>query len=242
MPTSRPTLLVFTLGAAGEQRRHPLLRPAHVDTERELRRGCLDRLLCAGRATGCKTVVASDRPIAGVEGFTDQGRGDFGSRLRMAMASIPTSPDSPLILVGTDIPDLGYRQIKATIKSLEVHANRVVVGPSPDGGLYLLAASRPLDDLLSEIPWQRPDTRRHLLAALRAHGFEVVELEPLQDLDEPSDLEAWLAAKPGTEIFASLRRRLRRLLAYARRLPRIEAPAPLLPLWVEAQAGRSPPA
>ncbi len=245
MSTLRPTLLVFTLGAAGEQRRHPLLSEKHASFEFELRQACLVRLLSAGQTTGCRTVVASARPMPGIDlidGVTDQGQGDFASRLRQAMASIQTSAARPLIVVGTDIPDLGQRQIQATIDSLGEHPERVVVGPSPDGGLYLLASSFPLDEVLADIPWQRPDTRRRLLAALRFRGFEIVELEPLQDLDEPRDLEIWLASRPDSKTFAVLRRRLGLLLAVSKRAPWAEAPAPLLPLWVEAQSGRAPPA
>lgn len=242
MSNSRPTLLVFTLGAMAEQRRRPLLTADHAALEVELRRVCLDRLLQAGREIGCRTVVASTEPIPGVRGVRFQGHGDFAARLRRVVAPIETSALNPLVLVGTDIPDLGAPQIRSAIDSLQGEQNRVVVGPSPDGGLYLLAASRPIEDVLGEVPWQRPDTRRRLLAAFRARGFEIVELEPLRDLDAPRDLEIWLSGKSTVGGLEDIRRRLRRALALDRQGLAYTPPPALLPFWVECQAGRAPPA
>ena len=86
---------------------------------------------------------------------------------------------------------------------------------APVPGIPEIETGDNLGAVLAEIPWQRSDTRRALLAALSSRGFDVIELEPLQDLDEPRDLEAWLASRPMSRYFLGIRRRLRQLLALA---------------------------
>jgi hypothetical protein len=54
-----PTLLVFTLGAAHEALRHPLLPWRHREEELRLRHACLEATLEAGRRAGCRLEVSS---------------------------------------------------------------------------------------------------------------------------------------------------------------------------------------
>jgi len=117
-----------------------------------------------------------------------------------------------------------------------------VVGPSLDGGFYLLASSAPLDDVLRSVRWCGGDARRSLLAALERTGRRVVLLAPLADLDTPADLERWVASGPVPAAELGDRRRsLRRLLSRRRRPLRIEREAvPPSPV-VLPRSGRAPP-
>jgi 2-phospho-L-lactate guanylyltransferase (CobY/MobA/RfbA family) len=225
-PTGRPraTLLVFTLDAASERARRRLLPGRLGSWELALYRESLDATLAAGRANGCELTVCAPRPLrlAGdVEQFAQRGRG-FGDRLRQAVASQAPSPEQPLVVVGSDTPELAPRHVAAALERLGEDPDRLVVGPSPDGGFYLLAAARPVDELLDEVRWQRPDTLASLLAAARARGIEVSLLEPLADLDRTADLEDWLAR--GTAATAAW---LRGLVASLRLLRRPVLPSTL---------------
>lgn len=196
-PARSPTLLVFTLGSACEARRRHLL-PAGLRTmEERLHRICLDTTLEAGRAVGCRLEVSGpcglDLP-ADVTLRKQTGR-DFGVRLARAVAETWALRSGPMVLVGSDVPDLGAKHVRQALDLIEDDADRVVIGPSPDGGFYLLASARPLDSALASVAWRSRATLDSLRRALRREGREVVLLEPLADLDRPADLERWLAER-----------------------------------------------
>ena len=243
VPAGRPraTLLVFTLDAASERARRRLLPARLGGWELALYRESLGAALEAGRATGCRLEVCSPGRLplpADVRHLAQEGRG-FGARLRRAVARQAPAPERPLVLVGSDVPGLAPRHVAAAQDRLAERPDRLVVGPSPDGGFYLLAAARPVDELLGEVAWLRRDTLASLLAAARRRGIEVALLEPLADLDRAADLRAWVE-RNAVPAFAWLRR----IVAELRRLCRPPAPASLgrpLPARVPVTPARGPP-
>lgn len=214
----RATLLVFTLDPAGERARRRLLPSRLGSWELALYRDCLDAALAAGRGSGCRLRVCAPRRLPlpdDVEQFTQHGRG-FGARLRHAVGRQRPTSQRPLVLVGSDTPGLEARQVSDALDRLRRHPDRLVIGPSPDGGFYLLAAARPIEELLGEVTWLRSDTLASLLAAAWARGIEVSLLPPLADLDRSADLARWLRRRaspfPWVQALVALLRRLRRPL------------------------------
>ncbi|MFQ5351093.1 MAG: DUF2064 domain-containing protein, partial [Thermoanaerobaculia bacterium] len=127
------------------------------------------------------------------------------------------STGRPLVVVGSDAPGIAPGHVAGALARLAERPDRLVVGPSPDGGFYLLAAARPVSELLAEVRWLRGDTLASLMAAARTHGIEVALLAPLEDLDRAADLQGWLArgvaqVSPWVRALADLLRRLRRPL------------------------------
>jgi len=267
-PAPRPTLLVFTLGAAGERARRPLLPGAHGRAELELRHGLLESALAAGREAGCRLRVAMPGDAASAAGLAadvghapQEGNG-FGERLERACraAREEGSAAAPLLVVGADVPGLAARHLDAALDALATDPEAVVLGPSPDGGFYLLATARPLPGLAGLTRWCRSDTLARLRRSLRRAGRRVVLLEPLVDLDRRRDLERWMAAvarrarrnNPTPALAArlhglwqgfwrSLLRRLARLLADLRRPPARRAPRHLRPAPIPVRSPRAPP-
>ncbi len=238
--TYTPTLLVFTLGAARESARRSLLPGGLKDLEIGVRRGCLEAALTAGRECGCRLEVCSPSPLAlPPDVFNVPQTGfDFGSRLEQAMLDAFERGTGPLLVVGTDVPGLVAGHLARALTLLRDDPDRVVLGPSPDGGFYLLASGRPIPGLATTARWCRRDTLRSLLVSLRALGRPVILLDPLEDLDRPADLERWLArADERWSILADL---LRRALAALRR-PLGNPFARPRPSFASHLAGRSPP-
>jgi hypothetical protein len=242
MRSGSPTLLVFTLGPGAESARRGLLPGKLRGVEAEVWSGCLSAALEAGRAAGCELEVCSPAPLdlpSDARHVPQVGDG-FGARLERALEKAMLRPFSgPLLVVGTDVPGLAARHLSHALSLLTEDPDRVVLGPSPDGGLYLLAASRPIAGLAGATRWCRRDTLRGLVRALRAAGRPVVLLEPLADLDRRADLETWAAGRDGR--WQGLIRLLRRLLSGLRR-PAV----PLLvgrprPALVPVRSGRAPP-
>lgn len=235
------TLLVFTLDPARERARRRLLPGRLGSWEVALYRDCLDAALAAGRASGCRLSVCAPRrlPLADdVEQFAQQGAG-FGERLRRAVSRRRPAPGRPLVVVGSDAPGLEPRHVAGALERLARQPDQLVVGPSPDGGFYLLAAAFPVDELLAEVAWRRCGARASLLAAARARGIAVSLLEPLADLDRAADLDGWLARRraPGPSWLRALADLLRQL----RRPPRPLALGRTRPGSPVLVAARGPP-
>lgn len=213
----RATLLIFTLDAAAERARRRLLPDRLGSWEMAIYRDCLDAALVAGRANGCHLKVCAPRrlPLAeDVEQMPQEGRG-FGARLRHAVSRQRPAARRPLVILGSDTPGLEPRHVAEALDRLAGRPDALVVGPSPDGGFYLLATARPVDDLLAEVAWLGDGTLASLVAAARSRGLEVSLLEPLADLDRAADLDGWLKrrealASPWLRQLVALLRRLRR--------------------------------
>lgn len=242
-PSPRPTLLVFTLGEDQESRRRQLLPQAHHPLERRLHRVCLDAAIDAGRRLGLEIEVSSPLAVelpAGVRQERQRGR-SFGSRFRHALTGAFARGGAPVVLVGSDTPALGAEHLRHALAALEDDPDRVVLGPAPDGGFYLLAAARPLDEALGAVRWCCRHTLASLKRALRRQGREVVLLPSLADLDCRRDLERWLA-RAGRELARGLavwRRLVDRLLAILADLRR-PSPGRLEPGLVRVTAAVPP--
>ncbi len=115
-----------------------------------------------------------------------QGDGDLGARiervLRRALAASPRA-----IAMGADTPGLPTAALDRAHAALRTAD--AAIGPTDDGGFYLLALRTCPEGLLAGLPWSRVDTFAATLARLRARGLSTVVLDPWFDVDRPADLE-----------------------------------------------------
>ena len=238
-----PTLLVFTLGPEADCARRPVLPRRLREVERDVRAASTARALAAGRACGCDLEIASrDVPVSPDVRHVEQLGQGFGDRFASTLAaSWRRNPDGPVVVVGGDIPDLSRRHVERALTAVERDPEAVVIGPSPDGGFYLLATGRPLGAALDEVRWCRRSTCADLVAAARRVGRPVVLLEPLADLDRPRDL-ATLLDGDWIRHASHLARRLRAALREISRPRELPAMRPAVVRLRPSQPRRGPPA
>jgi rSAM/selenodomain-associated transferase 1 len=118
-----------------------------------------------------------------------QGPGDLGERIARFLA--PASPDAPVLVVGSDVPDLGARHVRSALEALKTHD--LAIGPCPDGGYWLIGAARPPGPrLFDNVRWSSAHARADTLA--NAHG-PVALLEELEDVDDAADYRRFMARR-----------------------------------------------
>jgi len=113
-----------------------------------------------------------------------QGRGDLGARM---MRALTEDGVGPVVLVGSDIPDLSRGLIEDAFRALERHD--VVFGPARDGGFWLVGVSgmRPVGNPFRRVRWSTAHALTDTLANIRP-GLRVVMLPMLNDVDRLEDL------------------------------------------------------
>ncbi len=113
-----------------------------------------------------------------------QAVGDLGVRLREAFREA----GGPAMAIGSDCPEVTPGRLLEAARRL--HPGRVVLGPSPDGGYYLIGLAQPEPAVFVDIPWSTSEVAEATCRAATGAGLEVERLEPLPDIDEASDLAA----------------------------------------------------
>ena len=123
-----------------------------------------------------------------------QGEGDLGERIeRIMIRGLEVS--GAVIAIGADSPAFTATHLRDALECLENHD--AVLGPSTDGGFYLLGIRRCPRGLFASLPWSTSETCQAVKARLREQAFSIAELEPLFDVDTPADistLAGYLAA------------------------------------------------
>jgi rSAM/selenodomain-associated transferase 1 len=119
-------------------------------------------------------------------GYQPQIAGDIGQRMRYAMQTAFCRGARRVVLVGTDIPGLTTPILEQAFTAL--HEKDLVLGPSTDGGYWLVGMTRPAN-IFGGIVWSRPDVLENTLTLARRKGMTPYLLDPLNDLDTPEDLE-----------------------------------------------------
>lgn len=118
----------------------------------------------------------------------DQVGSHFGARFSHALKAIFDQGFTSVISIGNDTPQLTQLDIQNAIA--QIRNQNAVIGPSKDGGIYLLGihASDFDADALNDLKWCSSSVRAQLLKYFRSKGKKVALLRSYQDLDTISDL------------------------------------------------------
>lgn len=118
----------------------------------------------------------------------DQGGGDLGARMFAPMQALRPGP---VVVVGSDIPEINRRHIADAFKTLG-HAD-MVLGPAEDGGYWLVGQRRRprLINPFGGVRWSSEHALDDTLAGALsdARRTRVALLEPLRDIDDKADYD-----------------------------------------------------
>jgi len=115
-----------------------------------------------------------------------QSTGDLGERMRSFFERRFVSGCSRVVLLGSDSPNVPLEYIRQAFD----HLNRqdVVLGPTEDGGYWLVGAAGKVPEIFNSIPWSTPQVWSATLAAIRTAELSHAELPTWYDVDEYKDL------------------------------------------------------
>ena len=114
----------------------------------------------------------------------------FGERFSNAIQAVFEKGFDSVITVGNDTPQLRKHHILRAAN--EINKNKYVVGPSIDGGFYLMGLSKKQFCEISflDLPWQTKSLEKTISLQFAATQTEVIKLDTLLDVDSTSDLKA----------------------------------------------------
>lgn len=124
-----------------------------------------------------------------------QSRGSLGTRLcHEVLRARSRRPGSPVLLIGTDLPDLHQQDLLLAIEALS--RSPLVLGPSRDGGYWLLGLAAEEQDphwAFHSIPWGTDAVCRLTVERAQHRGITPELLSWRNDIDTIGDLKGWLA-------------------------------------------------
>ncbi len=169
--------------------------PEEAD-RRDLYRGFLLDTLTACRSIANVTVHVAYAPDGGTDGFETldlnpsdllaQRGNDLGTRQCGVFEDLFDAGYSTVLVIGSDLPTLPVQYIEDALS--KVNDSLVVLGPSEDGGYYLMGLTaprghNPVPDLFTNIRWSTASALEDTIHAAERTGLTVSEVASWYDID-----------------------------------------------------------
>jgi rSAM/selenodomain-associated transferase 1 len=188
-----------------KSRLHDALTPAQATSL--YRCFLLDRLDALADVPGIAPVVAFTPVGAGATmtalapaGFRllAQEGDDLSTRLIRLVERLLGEGHGAVLAMDSDSPTLPMAYVAEAARALVTAEVDVVVGPSDDGGYYLIGVRAAQPALFAAMPWSTPAVLAETMARARALGLTVRRLPSWFDVDTPADLRRLRAELPAT--------------------------------------------
>jgi hypothetical protein len=116
-----------------------------------------------------------------------QTLGDLGSRMASFFGDCFHNGAERAVLIGSDSPTMPAAYIESAFRLLR--QTDIVLGPTDDGGYYLIGAARETAGIFEGIDWSTERVWEQTVVRLRELGMSYESLPPWYDVDELRDLE-----------------------------------------------------
>ena len=117
--------------------------------------------------------------------FLQQGA-DIGERMSKAFEDLFSKGYTKVVLIGSDVPELPAESIDQALKHLDFYD--CVIGPSADGGYYLIALKKRLPDLFRGINWSTSEVFNRSIDILKMNKTKYKVLDVKEDIDTKKEL------------------------------------------------------
>ena len=142
--------------------------------------------------------VAVYTPVGAESAYTDllpsgfcllPQRGDkFGDRLYFAVEDLFKCGFASVCLIDSDSPTVPAGNFAEAVELLSTHEDRVVLGPSDDGGYYLIGVKKPHRRLFEQIDWSTERVFNQTIQRAMELQLEVKLLPSGYDVDHDASL------------------------------------------------------
>jgi hypothetical protein len=167
-------------------------RPAgHVPREQDINAPSNEAAMAA-----CGIAVYT--PVGAESAYTDilpvefnllPQRGDgFGERLYFAVEDLFKCGFDSVCLIDSDSPTVPAENFAEAVELLRTRADRVVLGPSDDGGYYLIGVKKPHRYLFEQIDWSTERVLEQTIERATEIGRKIIYLPTGYDVDDGTSL------------------------------------------------------
>jgi rSAM/selenodomain-associated transferase 1 len=116
-------------------------------------------------------------------------RGDkFGERLYFAVEDLIKCGFASVCLIDSDSPTVPAENFAEAVELLSTAEDRVVLGPSDDGGYYLIGVKKPHRHLFEQIDWSTERVLNQTMQRATEIGIEAKLLPSGYDVDDAASL------------------------------------------------------
>jgi len=112
---------------------------------------------------------------------------NLGERMKFAFNNAFKNGYKKVVIIGSDCPEITSDLLNDAFRLLE--SKDVVIGPSEDGGYYLLGKSLFEPSLFDRVEWSSPKVLQQTLEKIKKKSLSVALLHPLNDIDTIEDLK-----------------------------------------------------
>jgi uncharacterized protein len=116
--------------------------------------------------------------------FVQQGK-DLGDKMRQAFVDRFSDGYKKVVIIGSDSPSLPVSYINQTLTS----DKDFILGPSIDGGYYLIAMTGKVSEVFDGIAWGTDQVLDETLNRVKKTGISLELLPVWYDVDMPEDLK-----------------------------------------------------
>ena len=141
-------------------------------------------------------------------------RGDkFGERLYFAVEDLFKCGFDSVCLIDSDSPTVPAENFAKAVELLSTSEDRVILGPSDDGGYYLIGVKKPHRHLFEQIDWSTERVLNQTIQRATRMGLEVHLLPTGYDVDDGASLHRLCNALLADTTPADIAPHTRRFLA-----------------------------
>lgn len=144
-----------------------------------------------------------DHAEGGID-FVAQGSGDLGDRMERQFERGFAEGYEKVAAIGSDCIAMGSGWLNAAFTQIQT-ADGVVIGPSSDGGYVLLGLGKMETTLFRDMEWSVESVLETTCERAAAAGRSVVQLPPLNDIDDAADWAQMMDGPQGPAVEKQLR-------------------------------------
>jgi uncharacterized protein len=128
--------------------------------------------------------------------YLPQRGDDLGARMENLCADLFKLGHRNVIIMGSDLPGLPLEFVSQSFVQLSKTAGHMVLGPSRDGGYYLIGMNHPTPEVFANMTWSHDRVLADTIARIECLGVPYSLLPAWFDLDRAEDLEYLRDVKP----------------------------------------------